>query len=99
MEYRTTITVEAPPELVWAVLSDVRHWPDWTPTVTAVTTDAAALTPGGVVTVSQPGRRPTAYTVSTLEPGLGAATRIVLAQAISPQDWNTLYLASPEFAR
>jgi uncharacterized protein (DUF1800 family) len=36
---------------------------------------------------------------STLEPGLGEATRIVLAQAISPQDWNTLYLASPEFAR
>ncbi len=36
---------------------------------------------------------------STLEPALGPATRTVLAQAISPQDWNTLYLASPEFAR
>lgn len=36
---------------------------------------------------------------STLEAGLSPATRSVLAQAISPQDWNTLYLASPEFAR
>ena len=36
---------------------------------------------------------------STLEPALEPATRAVLAQAISPQDWNTLFLASPEFAR
>lgn len=36
---------------------------------------------------------------TTLEPGLSKATRAALAQAISPQDWNTLYLASPEFAR
>lgn len=36
---------------------------------------------------------------STLEASLSAATRTALAQAISPQDWNTLYLASPEFTR
>ena len=36
---------------------------------------------------------------TTLETRLSAATRSALAQAISPQDWNTLYLASPEFAR
>ncbi|MFC6788342.1 DUF1800 domain-containing protein [Methylobacterium komagatae] len=36
---------------------------------------------------------------AALEPALSAATRTALAQAISPQDWNTLYLASPEFAR
>ncbi|MGN8096286.1 DUF1800 domain-containing protein [Methylobacterium sp. 22177] len=30
---------------------------------------------------------------------LSAATRAALAQAVSPQDWNTLYLASPEFMR
>lgn len=36
---------------------------------------------------------------SALETGLSAATRSALAQAVSPQDWNTLYLASPEFAR
>jgi uncharacterized protein (DUF1800 family) len=36
---------------------------------------------------------------STLEAGLSAATRDALAQAISPQDWNALYLASPEFTQ
>jgi len=30
---------------------------------------------------------------------LSAPTRAALAQAVSPQEWNTLYLASPEFMR
>jgi uncharacterized protein (DUF1800 family) len=30
---------------------------------------------------------------------LSASTRAALTQAVSPQDWNTLYLASPEFMR
>jgi uncharacterized protein (DUF1800 family) len=36
---------------------------------------------------------------STLSGTLSASTRAALAQAVSPQDWNTLYLASPEFMR
>jgi uncharacterized protein (DUF1800 family) len=36
---------------------------------------------------------------SALSGTLSAATRAALAQAVSPQDWNTLYLASPEFMR
>lgn len=36
---------------------------------------------------------------STVSATLSAATRAALAQAVSPQDWNTLYLASPEFMR
>jgi hypothetical protein len=29
-------------------------------------------------------------------PALSSATRQALAQAATPQDWNTFYLASPE---
>ena len=36
---------------------------------------------------------------STLSATLSGPTRAALAQAVSPQDWNTLYLASPEFMR
>ncbi|WP_279600663.1 DUF1800 domain-containing protein [Methylobacterium sp. J-077] len=36
---------------------------------------------------------------STLAGTLSPATRATLAQAVSQQDWNTLYLASPEFMR
>ena len=35
--------------------------------------------------------------VAALRPTLGAPTREALAQAAAPQDWNTLWLASPEF--
>jgi len=36
---------------------------------------------------------------SSLQQTLGPSTRAALDQAVSPQDWNTLYLASPEFMR
>ena len=36
---------------------------------------------------------------STLSAGLSETTRASLARAVSPQDWNTLFLSSPEFMR
>jgi uncharacterized protein (DUF1800 family) len=36
---------------------------------------------------------------SSLQQTLSATTRAALEQAISPQDWNTLFLSSPEFMR
>lgn len=34
--YEATVTIPAPPERVWAVLSDVAAWPDWDSGVDAV---------------------------------------------------------------
>lgn len=34
---------------------------------------------------------------TSLEPGLATPTKTALGQANSPQDWNTLFLSSPEF--
>jgi uncharacterized protein (DUF1800 family) len=39
------------------------------------------------------------YYKAGLDQTLGAPTRAALGQAGSPQDWNTLFLASPEFMR
>jgi uncharacterized protein (DUF1800 family) len=36
---------------------------------------------------------------TSVKPTLASSTRDALDQAISQQDWNTLYLASPEFMR
>ena len=36
---------------------------------------------------------------TSLQHTLSAPTRAALDQAVSPQDWNTLYLSSPEFMR
>jgi len=34
-----------------------------------------------------------------IAPTLSGRTRAVLAQANSPQDWNALFLSSPDFMR
>ena len=36
MQFSITTEVDAPPEVVFAVLSEVERWPEWTPTVTRV---------------------------------------------------------------
>jgi carbon monoxide dehydrogenase subunit G len=69
MQHTTSVTVEAPAERVWAVLSDIAGWPHWTPTVTAIRTDSPQLALGARVTVTQPGRRPTEYLVDEYADG------------------------------
>lgn len=41
-----TRIVDATPAELWPILSDVLRWPEWLPTVTAVTTDPAGGRPG-----------------------------------------------------
>jgi hypothetical protein len=56
MQFTTSTTIEAPPETVWAILTDLAAWPSWNSTVTA-TEGSVAL--GQKVTVSvtaNPGR-------------------------------------------
>src|SRR3712207_8146916 len=36
MRVDVTVDISAPPEVVWALLSDVESWPTWTASITAV---------------------------------------------------------------
>jgi uncharacterized membrane protein len=65
-----TVTVDAPPERVWAVVADVARWPERIPTVHAVERlDAGPLRVGSRTRLEQP-RLPTAvWTVTELADG------------------------------
>jgi carbon monoxide dehydrogenase subunit G len=74
MHFGITIEVDAPPEVVFAVLSEVERWPEWTPTVTRVERlgDAAGpLALGGRLRIVQPKVPPSEWTITALEPGRG----------------------------
>jgi hypothetical protein len=53
--FRTTFRVDAPRDVVWAVLSDFGRYPDWNPSVPAISGD---LSVGSTVslTLAMPGR-------------------------------------------
>lgn len=69
MERSITADVEAPPERVWAVLTDVEYWSEWTESVRWVRRlDEGPLRTGSSAKISQP-RIPTSdYVVTELEP-------------------------------
>ena len=74
MQFSITTEVDAPPEVVFAVLSEVECWPEWTPTVTRVERlgdPGAPLALGSRLRIVQPKVPPAEWTVTALEPGRG----------------------------
>src|SRR6188508_254993 len=68
MHTELTFPVHAPPERVWAVLSDVERWPSWTASVQQVSLDGP-LAVGAVAKIRQPKLPPTAWTVTEVVAG------------------------------
>jgi uncharacterized membrane protein len=64
------IEIDAPPQLVWDVFSDVEHWPEWTSSVTSlVGLDGPALAVGKRFTIKQPGMSKLGWKVTEIDPG------------------------------
>ncbi|HEX5256071.1 MAG TPA: SRPBCC family protein [Mycobacterium sp.] len=64
------VDIDAPPQLVWDVFTDVEHWPEWTASVTSlVGLDAAALAVGRRFAIKQPGMSKLVWKVTEIDPG------------------------------
>ena len=65
-----SIEIDAPPQLVWDVFSDVEHWPDWTASVTSLTgLDGPVLAVGQRFAIKQPGMQKLVWQVTEIDPG------------------------------
>lgn len=67
MRYTRNDTIAAQPSDVWAVLTDIEHWPDWTASMREITRlDSGPLRVGSTLRVRQPAGRPLVFTVTEL---------------------------------
>lgn len=70
--FRTTIDIKAPPDRIWAILRDIDHWSEWTPTVLGVRSfDPGPLAVGKRAIVRQPRLLPARWEVTEVEEGRG----------------------------
>lgn len=64
------IEVDAPAGALWAALTDVQSWPDWTPTVTSVERlDDGPLAVGSRTRIKQPRMAAIVWEVRTMDAG------------------------------
>jgi uncharacterized protein YndB with AHSA1/START domain len=68
--YSTTTEIDALPEAVWTVLSDVEHMPEWTPSMTSVEINDGPNPPdvGTQVRIEQPKMRLAIWLVDEWDP-------------------------------
>lgn len=76
MHTEVTTVIPAPPEVVWAVLSDVARWPEWTASMTSVDIDGP-LAPGATVNIRQPKLPATTWTVTDVVDGKSFSWRAI----------------------
>ena len=69
MLFEASVEIAAPPETVWAVMSDVERWHEWTASIASIRLLDGALTVGSRVRIRQPKLPATVWRVSVLEPG------------------------------
>ena len=67
MKRSITVEINAAPDRVWKVMTDVERWPEWTETVTsAARLDEGPLVAGSRARLEQPKLPPTEYVVTEL---------------------------------
>lgn len=91
MTFERTVDIAAPPARVWAVMSDVERWHEWTPSVTRVTLYGRPLAAGSRALIRQPRFPPAWWKVTELVPdreftwvSRAPGLRVVARHAVAP---------------
>ena len=72
MRIERSIDIAAPPDIVWAVMSDVERWHEWTASITRIDRlDGGAFGVGSRARVRQPGFAPAVWRVTDFTPPRG----------------------------
>jgi uncharacterized membrane protein len=72
LSFSKSVDIDAAPDAVLAVMSDVEHWPEWTASVTSITRlDSGPFAIGSRARIRQPKLLPALWTVSAIEPARG----------------------------
>jgi hypothetical protein len=68
--FSQSVEIQASPQRVWTVMSEIERWPEWTPTVHSVQRlDSGPLAPGKRARICQPRLPPTDWQVTGLDEG------------------------------
>ena len=70
LSFSRSVDINAAPDAVLAVMSDVERWPEWTASVTSIKRlDSGPFAIGSRARIRQPKLPPALWTVSAIEPG------------------------------
>ena len=103
--FSISIDIDASPEQVWAVMSDIERWHEWTASVSSVRKiDPGILAVGTRARIRQPKLPPSFWRVTALEPnrGLtwiskGPGVRVTARHAIEPAGRGSRVTLSIEY--
>ena len=70
MNFSISVDIDAAPDVVWSLVSDIEHWPEWTPSVKSIRRlgRSGPLQPGSRALVRQPKLLPAVWTVTSMRP-------------------------------